>query len=114
MRQCKTTGSFSTTVLKHFPCAQISPWVALAVPTCFTQCPEKVFSVTYRDLGRLPWTEGAEDAQAGWDLNVEVWGRDQTNSFHRTLGQAGICAVASGPTSAAQGHPSWLLALFLL
>lgn len=76
MRQCKTTGSCSTTVLKHFPHAQIPPRLAPAVPTCFTQCPEKASPGTHRALGLLPWTEEAEDVQTGWDLYLEVWGRN--------------------------------------
>lgn len=62
--------------------------------------------------GLLSWTGGSEDTQAGWDLYLEVWGRDQTNSFHRMLGwglvNQRICVVAC---STAQGHSSWLLAL---
>lgn len=51
IRQCKTTGSCSTTVLKHFPCAQIPARAAPATPTCSTQCPEKAFPGTHRALG---------------------------------------------------------------
>lgn len=93
MRQCKTTGSCSTTALKNFPCAPFQLGRVLPFPAVPPNVQRKPF-LEHAE----PGAEGAEDAQAGWDLYVEMRGRNQTSSFHRMLGHLCVCQRSSRPS----------------
>lgn len=113
MRQCKTTGSCSTTVLKHFPCAQIPPWAAPAVPTCFTSVQRNLLLGHTEPWGCCPGLKGLKMLRLDGPECGNV-GQRSNKLIPQDAGSSRDLCSCQQPCSAAQGHPSWLLALFLL
>ena len=116
MRQGKTTGYCSTTVLKHFPHEPIPPWLAPAILTCFTLCPEKASHLgDTQPRGCSPGLEGLKmlwlDGTRIWKCGAETKQTHFTGCWAVGGSSRDLCGCQQS-CSAVQGHPSWLLALF--